>query len=69
MSYGKHGKGWQAAFSFSSEEDRKEQVEEKLEVLEGFRIRHPEQYLTILNKAKTPVALDRACRSIVEENL
>ena len=57
------------AYEFISEEDRQEQIEEKIEVLEGFEIEDPESYRFIFNRAKTPVALDRACRSIVEKFL
>lgn len=67
--YGKHTEGWREAYEFASKEDKNEQVNEKIEVLEGFEIENPENYRSILNRAKTPVALDRACRTIICNNL
>ena len=67
--YGKHTESWREAYEFSSKEDKKAQVDEKIEVLEDFKIENPESYRPILNRAKTPVALDRACRTIICDNL
>ena len=66
---GKHTKYWKEAYEFSSNEEKQEQVNEKIEVLEGFEIPNPESYRHMLERAKTPVALDRACRTIVLDNL
>lgn len=69
MTSGKHTESWKEAYEFASAKDKKEQVEEKMEVLKDFLIRNPESYRPVLERAKTPVALDRACRSIVMDNL
>ena len=66
---GKHTQSWKEAYEFASNEDKKAQVDEKIRVLEDFEIENPESYRPILNRAKTPVALDRACRTIVLSNL
>lgn len=66
---GKHTQSWKEAYEFSSAEDKLEQVNEKIEVLEGFEIPDPESYRPVLERAKTPIALDRACRTIVLDNL
>ena len=50
-------------------EEKQEQVNEKIEVLEDFEIPEPESYRSILERAKTPIALDRCCRSIICDNL
>lgn len=67
--YGKHTESWREAYEFSSKEEKREQVNEKIEILKDFRIRNPESYRPVLNMAKTPIALDRACRSIICNNL
>ena len=66
---GKHTQSWKEAYEFASNEDKKAQVDEKIEVLEGFEIENPESYRSMLEGAKTPIALDRACRTIVLDNL
>ena len=66
---GKHTQSWKEAYEFSSNEDKLEQINEKIEVLEGFEIENPESYRPILNRAKTPAALDRTCRTIICNNL
>ena len=66
---GKHTQSWKEAYEFASNEDKKAQVDEKIEVLEGFEIPDSESYRPMLERAKTPVALDRACRTIVLNNL
>ena len=65
----KHTQSWKEAYEFSSNEDKLEQINEKIEILEGFEIPDPESYRPMLERAKTPVALDRACRTIVLNNL
>ena len=66
---GKHTKSWKESYEFSSNEEKLEQVNEKIEVLEGFEIPNPESYRNMLERAKTPLALDRTCRTIVLDNL
>lgn len=69
LTSGKHTESWKEAYEFSSSKDKQEQIEEKMEVLKDFLIRNPESYRPVLERAKTPIALDRACRSIVMDNL
>ena len=66
---GKHPQSWKESYEFSSNEEKLEQVNEKIKVIEDFEIHDPESYRPILERAKTPVALDRVCRSIVLDNL
>lgn len=66
---GKHTQSWKEAYEFASNEGKKAQVDEKIRVLEDFEIENPESYRPILNRAKTPVALDRTCKMIILDNL
>lgn len=66
---GKHAHSWKEAYEFASNEEKQEQVNEKIEVLEDFEIHEPESYRPILERAKTPVALDRTCKMIILDNL
>ena len=66
---GKHTQSWKEAYEFASNEEKQEQVDEKIRVLEDFEIENPESYRPILNRAKTPVALDRTCKMIILDNL
>lgn len=63
--YGKHGQNWDESYHFSSEKDKKSQVEEKIKILKEFLVKSPESYRSVLNKAESPIALDRICRSII----
>ena len=66
---GKHPQSLKESYEFSSNEEKLEQVNEKIEVLEDFEIPNPESYRNMLEMAKNPIALDRACRTIILDNL
>ena len=49
---GKHTQSWKEAYEFASNEEKQEQVNEKIEVLEDFEIPEPESYRQVLERAK-----------------
>lgn len=64
--YGQHSQNWNESYHFSSEKDKKFQIEEKIKILKEFLVKSPESYRSALNKAESPIALDRICRSIIQ---
>lgn len=67
--YGKHTSGWRNTYEFVSEEDKKNRVEEKIELLKDFMVENAESYFHELYASKTPSCLDKTCRTIIFNNL